>query len=286
MPGTAPATGRGRHCSSGCSRRAACCYAPGGAGLALCAGCCANPARHNGPACARCAGARLPGLAPGLPELSVAAPACGGRRRSRLSTRPSPTPPRSPWLLRRFKFHGDLAAGHLLGGLLAQALRLRRRRSCRCRCTRAACASAASTRRRTSARPWPVRAGRARRHRPPLRVRPTTPQMELPAERRRGNVRHAFALEAARRGRTCRWSTTLGGRPPSRCARGRPPAGGGHAGERGGGGAGVIPERAVPGTARLIPPPGAARDQPEEQDQADPGVVEEGVEAQLRLAVE
>ncbi|MDZ7747473.1 MAG: double zinc ribbon domain-containing protein [Halofilum sp. (in: g-proteobacteria)] len=45
------------------------CDAPGGAGLALCAGCRAD-LPGNGPACARCA-ARLPGTAPGLPELSV-----------------------------------------------------------------------------------------------------------------------------------------------------------------------------------------------------------------------
>lgn len=93
------------------------CGDPGHEGLALCAGCLADLPRNDHP-CMRCA-EPLPVTGPGLPELRV----CG-----HCLWRPPPweaihVPFRyaSPvdWLLRRLKFHGDLAAGRLLGQLLA-----------------------------------------------------------------------------------------------------------------------------------------------------------------------
>lgn len=94
------------------------CGDPGHAGLALCAGCLAELPRNIHP-CVRCA-EPLPVTGPDLPELRV----CG-----RCLWRPPPydavhVPFRyaSPidWLVRRLKFHGDLAAGRLLGQLLVR----------------------------------------------------------------------------------------------------------------------------------------------------------------------
>lgn len=93
------------------------CDAPGAAGCDLCAQChAALP--WNTHACARCA---LP-----LPELERAGTECG-------QCLQAPPPLQLTWatfvygtpidgLIRRFKFHQDLAAGHLLAQLMAESL--------------------------------------------------------------------------------------------------------------------------------------------------------------------
>jgi len=101
-------------------------------------------------------------------------------------------------LIRRFKFHGDLAAGRLLADLLARRLvamgaprpqlivpvPLHRRRYWRRGFNQAALLSA-DVSRWFGALPW-LDAMR--------RLRATAVQSELPADRRSGNVRGAFAL--------------------------------------------------------------------------------------------
>ncbi len=170
------------------------CGDPGAAGRALCAGCQGDlPAL--GHACARCA-EPLPGTAAGRPELSV----CGA-----CLWRPPPYtsidvafPYAAPidWLVRRLKFRGDLPAGQLLGDLLSEALAERvsgveavvpvplHPARLRARGFNQVSEIARPLARRLDA---PLMPGGLRRR------RPTVPQMELPADRRRGNVRHAFA---------------------------------------------------------------------------------------------
>jgi len=169
------------------------CGDPGDAGIALCAGCRHDLPRNDHP-CVRCA-EPLPGTGADLPELRV----CG-----RCLWRPPPyaaihVPFRyaAPidWLVRRLKFHGDLAAGRLLGDLLALesgpalggvdriiALPLHRDRLVERGFNQA----------EEIARPL-ARALRAQcAPRTLQRVRATPPQMELPAKRRRANMRGAF----------------------------------------------------------------------------------------------
>lgn len=169
------------------------CGDPGHDGLAICTDCLAELPRNDHP-CVRCAES-LPATGPDLPELRV----CG-----RCLWRPPPygaihVPFRyaSPidWLVRRLKFHGDLAAGRLLGQLLAlecsDALRdadavvplpLHPRRL----------AGRGFNQATEIARPL------ARALAAPLRVDglarggTTIAQMDLPAQRRRINVRGAF----------------------------------------------------------------------------------------------
>lgn len=178
------------------------CGDPGDRGLALCAGCHADLPRNRHP-CARCA-EPLPGTAADLPELRV----CG-----RCLWRPPPyvaihVPFRYErpidWLVRRLKFRGDLAAGRLLGELLAREvgprlagtdlivpLPLHRRRLVERGFNQAD----------ELARPL-ARLLRARRVPAGLeRVRATPPQMDLPAKRRRANVRGAFVLPRPLSGR-------------------------------------------------------------------------------------
>jgi len=171
------------------------CDDPGIDGLALCPGCLADLPR-NDRACARCA-EPLPATPADVPDLTV----CG-----RCLWRPPPyvaihvpfcyAPPLD-WLVRRFKFHGDLAAGRLLGQLLA-------------RCISAPPPAPAAVvpvplhRRRLHARGYNQAAELARplARSAGLSLRPTalarsiaTPaQMDLPAAARRDNVRGAFRL--------------------------------------------------------------------------------------------
>jgi len=96
------------------------CAAPGSDGMAVCPACRFDLPRL-GAACARCA-TRLPDTAPGRPALSV----CGA-----CLWKPPPYAAirvafayAAPidWLVRRLKFRGDLAAGRLLGELVAREL--------------------------------------------------------------------------------------------------------------------------------------------------------------------
>ncbi|NBC24340.1 MAG: ComF family protein, partial [Bacteroidetes bacterium] len=170
------------------------CGDPGDGGIALCAGCHGDLPRNHHP-CVRCA-EPLPGTADDLPELRV----CG-----RCLWRPPPyvaihvpflyAPP-IDWLVRRLKFHGDLAAGRLLGDLLARELTARvdgvdvvvPMPLHRVRLIERGFNQADEL-----ARPL-VCALKAGRSVGLLeRVRATPPQMDLPAQRRRANVRGAFA---------------------------------------------------------------------------------------------
>ncbi len=99
------------------------CAAPGSDGMAVCPDCRFDLPRQ-GAACVRC-GTRLPETAPGLAPLSV----CGA-----CLWKPPPYAAihvafaySAPvdWLVRRLKFRGDLAAGRLLGELVARELRPR-----------------------------------------------------------------------------------------------------------------------------------------------------------------
>lgn len=171
------------------------CGDPGEGGLALCAGCHADLPRNRHP-CARCA-APLPATGADLPELRV----CG-----RCLWRPPPyaaihVPFRYAhpvdWLVRRLKFHGDLAAGRLLGQLLALELPessaaidavvpvpLHPRRLLQRGYNQAAeIAQPLARSRRT-----PLRVGLLARH------GGTVAQMDLPARQRRANVRGVFHL--------------------------------------------------------------------------------------------
>ena len=168
------------------------CGEPGVHGLALCAGCDADLPRL-GPACSRCA-EPLPATVPGRPELTV----CGA-----CLWRPPPfaaidVPFRyaAPidWLVRRLKFRRDLAAGRLLGELVRAAVIARlppvdavvavplHSRRLRERGFNQATEIAAPLTRRLRLAPT---AGLRRPYTAP-------PQMDLPAGRRRANVRGAF----------------------------------------------------------------------------------------------
>lgn len=178
------------------------CGDPGADGLALCAGCRAELPR-NRHACVRCA-EPLPGTGADLPELRV----CG-----RCLWRPPPyvaihVPFRyaSPvdWLVRRLKFHGDLVAGRLLGELLARELAVTLAG------TELVLPLPLHPRRLVArgfnqadelARPLARALGAKRLPCGLERVRATVPQMELPAKRRRANVRGAFALRRPLPGR-------------------------------------------------------------------------------------
>lgn len=96
------------------------CGDPGFAGMAICPGCDGDLVR-NRHACSRCA-QPLPATAPDLPALSV----CGAClwQPPPYSAIHAPFVYATPldWLVHRFKFRGDLAAGHLLGQLLAREL--------------------------------------------------------------------------------------------------------------------------------------------------------------------
>lgn len=96
------------------------CADPGSDGMAVCPACRFDLPRQ-GAACVRC-GTRLPETAPGLAPLSV----CGA-----CLWQPPPYAAihvafayAAPidWLVRRLKFRGDLAAGRLLGELVAREL--------------------------------------------------------------------------------------------------------------------------------------------------------------------
>lgn len=174
------------------------CGDPGVAGRALCVGCDADLPAH-GPACVRCA-ERLPATAPDRADLTV----CGAClwRPPPYAAIAVPFPYGAPidWLVRRLKFHGDLAAGRLLGELLARELaprldpvdhivpvplhaaRLRER---------------GFNQVTELARPLARRLGRPVVADALVRRRRGPPQMELPAQQRRGNVRHAFAAGRA-----------------------------------------------------------------------------------------
>lgn len=161
--------------------------------MALCAGCLQDLPRNERP-CARCA-QPLPGTAADLPELSV----CGD-----CLWHPPPWAaihvpflygPPLDWLVRRLKFHGDLAAGRLLGQLLARELhpllpggeaivpvplhpaRLRER---------------GYNQATELARPLARALGGWIEHGALERHGSRTPQMELSARERRRNVRRAF----------------------------------------------------------------------------------------------
>lgn len=170
------------------------CGDPGWRGRALCAGCDADLPRIVA-ACRRC-GEALPATGPGLPELTV----CGAC----LWHPPPFTAIEVPfgyaapidWLVRRLKFHRDLAAGRLLGELLAENI-------------------LQSPPGVSTVVPVPLHGGRllergfnqaveiarpvARALAVPLasegldRSRATLAQMDLPAEQRRANVRGVFA---------------------------------------------------------------------------------------------
>lgn len=178
------------------------CGDAGDAGIALCAGCRGDLPR-NGHACVRCA-RPLPGTGADLPELRV----CG-----RCLWRPPPysaihVPFRYArpvdWLVHRLKFHGDLAAGRLLGELLA--------RECACLAGSVdAVVPVPLHPRRLNERGFNQAAELARPIARALgvplhvtalaRAGGTTAQMDLPAARRRANVRGVFSLRHAPAGR-------------------------------------------------------------------------------------
>lgn len=178
------------------------CGDPGHRGLSLCAGCHADLPRNRRP-CVRCA-EPLPATGPDLPELRV----CG-----RCLWRPPPyvaihVPFRYAhpvdWLVRRLKFHGDLAAGRLLGQLLALEwpeddevidavvpVPLHPRRLQERGFNQAAEIA------------WPLARSRGAPLRGGVLARRggTVAQMDLPARRRRGNVRGVFTLRRPVAGR-------------------------------------------------------------------------------------
>lgn len=170
------------------------CGDPGHDGLALCAGCDADLPRIAA-GCLRC-GAPLPASAPGLPALTVCG-ACLWRPPPFVAIHvPFRYAPPVDWLVRRLKFHADLAAGRLLGELLARELAGRiepvdavlpvplHPRRLDERGFNQAAELARPVARRLDARL--AAAALERRG-------STVPQMELSAERRRANVRGAFA---------------------------------------------------------------------------------------------
>ena len=170
------------------------CGDAGWRGRALCAGCDADLPRIAS-AFRRC-GEALPATGPGLPELTV----CGAClwRPPPFTAIGVPFAYAAPidWCVRRLKFHRDLAAGRLLGDLLAEAIH-------------------ADPPAVSAVVPIPIHGARllergfnqaeeiarpvARALSVPLlpgglcRPRATPAQMDLPADRRRGNVRGVFA---------------------------------------------------------------------------------------------
>jgi len=178
------------------------CGDPGCDGLAVCAGC-RDDLPRLGNACSRC-GTSLPDTAPGLPALSV----CGA-----CLWQPPPFAAihvayayAAPidWLVRRLKFQRDLAAGRLLGELMARelaprvagadsivAVPLHRRRLIE----RGYNQSAELTRPLARALGVPMVSHALDR------TRATVAQMDLPAHRRGVNVRGCFSAPAAMAGR-------------------------------------------------------------------------------------
>jgi len=178
------------------------CAAPGSDRIAICRGC-RGDLPWLGNACSRCA-TPLPATAPGLAELTVCG-ACLWRpppfARIRVSLAyASPV----DWLVRRLKFRGDLAAGRLLGELVAAdaaaelagadavvPVPLHPRRLVERGFNQA------------SEIAWPL----ARALGAPLvrraltRTAATVPQMDLPAHRRGINVRGSFAAGRGHPGR-------------------------------------------------------------------------------------
>lgn len=169
------------------------CGDPGHDGLALCAGCDADLPRIAA-GCRRC-GAPLPASAPGLPALTVCGP-CLWRPPPFVCIHvPFRYAPPVDWLVRRLKFQADLAAGRLLGELLARELAPHIE-------SVDAVAPVPLHPRRLDERGFNQAAELARplSRRLGARLAPTAlerrgsavPQMELSAERRRANVRGAF----------------------------------------------------------------------------------------------
>lgn len=167
------------------------CDAAGRDGLDLCAGCRADLPwlRH---ACARCAAALPPGAA------AAHCPACLRRPPPfTVGLAPFHYAPPVDWLIMQLKFHRRLSHARLLGALLAAQVAdahtnppealipmpLHRRRW-RERGYNQAAEIAAETGRHLRLPVWRDAA---------RRVRATLPQAELPAARRRANVRGAFA---------------------------------------------------------------------------------------------
>lgn len=170
------------------------CGDPGYEGLALCAGCDADLPRI-GAGCRRC-GAPLPATGAGLPPLTVCG-ACLWRPPPYVAIHvPFRYAPPVDWLVWRLKFHADLAAGRLLGELLARELAARvdavevvlpvplHPRRLDERGFNQAAELARPLARRLGARLAPTALARGGS---------TVPQMELSARRRRANVRGAFA---------------------------------------------------------------------------------------------
>jgi len=169
------------------------CDDPGVHGMPLCAGCLGECTR-NDPACSRCAEA-LPGTADTLPDLTV----CGA-----CLWRPPPyTAIHAPYryaapldgLIHRLKFRGDLAAGRLLGLMLARAAGDRFRE-----CNAIVPIPLHPRRLRTRGYNQAVELARPLARHLGIPIRPdalvrggsTRAQMELPARERRANVRGAF----------------------------------------------------------------------------------------------
>lgn len=171
------------------------CGDPGSHGMALCAGCRGDLPR-NDHACARCA-EPLPATADGLPALRVCGACLWHPPPYAAIHVPFRYRPPLDWLIRRFKFHGDLAAGRLLGQLLAAELATDLRgceavvpiplhpRRLRARGYNQAAELARPLARAAGARICPDAL---------IRVGSTTPQMELPARERQRNVRRAFRV--------------------------------------------------------------------------------------------
>lgn len=173
------------------------CDAPGDGGLDLCRGCHADLPwlRH---ACVRCATALPPAAGVEL------CPGCL-RRPAPFTAACVPLHYATPadWLIVQLKFHRRLSHARLLGALLAAhaagtdcpdaliPMPLHRRRW-RERGYNQAAEIAAETGRRLGRPVWRTAV---------RRTRPTAPQMELPAARRRANVRGAFAASETVSGR-------------------------------------------------------------------------------------
>lgn len=169
------------------------CSDPGHARLALCPGCDADLPRIAA-GCQRC-GAPLPATAPGLPALTVCG-ACLWRPPPFVAIHvPFRYAPPVDWLVWRLKFHADLAAGRLLGELLAREL------APRIESADAVLPVPLHPRRLDErgfnqaaelARPLARRLGAPLAPAALERRGSTVPQMELSADRRRANVRGAF----------------------------------------------------------------------------------------------
>ena len=175
------------------------CGDPGDDGLALCRGCDADLPRIAA-ACSRC-GEPLPETGAGVPPLTV----CGAClwRPPAFAAIHVPFRYASPidWLVHRLKFRGDLVAGRLLGGLLSRELGPQLAVA-GIDCVvplplhAARLADRGFNQALEIARPLARGLGARCGHAALVRVRRTSPQMELPARRRRANVRGAFAAAA------------------------------------------------------------------------------------------